>query len=39
VEIGKGIMLCGGSDVTIVGTGSMVGRSLLAAEKLAKGGN
>jgi transketolase len=38
VEIGKGITLREGSDVTIVGTGSMVGRSLLAAEKLAKEG-
>lgn len=38
LEIGKGITLREGSDVTIVGTGSMVGRSLLAAEKLAKAG-
>jgi len=38
VEIGKGIMLRDGSEVTIVGTGSMVGRSLLAAEELAKEG-
>jgi transketolase len=38
VEIGKGITLREGSDVTLVGTGSMVGRSLLAAEKLAKEG-
>ena len=38
VEIGKGGTLREGSDVTIVGTGSMVGRSLLAAEKLAKEG-
>jgi transketolase len=38
VEIGKGITLREGSDVTIVGTGSMVGRSLLAAEDLAKEG-
>jgi transketolase len=38
VEIGKGITLREGSDVTIVGTGSMVGRSLLAAEELAKEG-
>jgi transketolase len=37
-EIGKGITLREGSDVTLVGTGSMVGRSLLAAEKLAKEG-
>jgi transketolase len=38
VEIGKGITLRDGSDVTIVGTGSMVGRSLLAVEELAKEG-
>ncbi len=38
VEIGKGITLREGSDVTVIGTGSMVGRSLLAAEKLAKEG-
>jgi transketolase len=38
VTIGKGITLREGSDVTIVGTGSMVGRSLLAAERLALGG-
>lgn len=38
VEMGKGITLREGSDLTIIGTGSMVGRSLLAAEKLAKGG-
>ena len=38
VEIGKGITLREGSDVTIIGTGSMVGRSLLAAERLAKEG-
>jgi len=38
LEIGKGITLRGGSDVTIIGTGSMVGRSLLAAEKLAEEG-
>jgi transketolase len=38
VEIGKGITLREGSDITIVGTGSMVGRSLLAAEKMAKEG-
>jgi len=38
VKIGKGITLCEGSDVTIIGTGSMVGRSLLAAEELAKEG-
>ncbi len=38
VEIGKGITLREGGDVTIIATGSMVGRSLLAAEKLAKEG-
>ena len=38
VEIGRGIILREGGDVTIVGTGSMVGRSLLAAEELAKQG-
>jgi transketolase len=38
VEIGKGIELHQGNDVTIVSTGSMVGRSLLAADELAKKG-
>jgi transketolase len=38
VEIGRGIELRQGNDVTIVSTGSMVGRSLLAAEELAKAG-
>ena len=38
IEIGKGIELRQGNDVTIVSTGSMVGRSLLAAEELAKRG-
>ncbi|MFB0535622.1 MAG: transketolase family protein [Anaerolineae bacterium] len=38
VEMGKGITLREGSDLTIIGTGSMVGRSLLAAEKLAAEG-
>ena len=38
VEVGKGIMLREGSDLAIIGTGSMVGRSLLAAEELAKEG-
>jgi transketolase len=33
-----GVTLREGGDVTIVGTGSMVGRSLLAAEKLASEG-
>jgi transketolase len=38
VEIGKGITLRQGRDVTIVATGAMVGRSLLAAGKLAERG-
>lgn len=38
LRIGKGLTLRGGSDVTLVGAGSMVGRSLLAAEELAKQG-
>ena len=38
VEIGKGIELRQGNDVTIVSTGSMVGRSLLAAAELTKNG-
>jgi transketolase len=38
VEIGKGLTLRDGNDLTIVATGAMVGRSLLAAEELAKGG-
>jgi transketolase len=38
VEIGPGITLRQGSDVTIVATGSMVGRSLLAATELAEEG-
>lgn len=38
VEIGKGISLRQGGDVTIVATGAMVGRSLLAAGKLAEKG-
>ena len=35
LQIGKGITLRGGSDVTIAATGAMVGRTLLAAEQLA----
>jgi transketolase len=35
LEIGKGIRLRDGSDVTLVAAGSMVGRSLRAAEQLA----
>ncbi len=38
VIIGKGISLRQGGDVTIVATGAMVGRSLLAAGKLAEKG-
>jgi transketolase len=38
LEIGKGLTLRRGRDVTIVCTGSMVGRSLLAAGKLAEAG-
>ena len=38
VRIGKGINLREGGDLTIVATGSMVGRSLLAAGKLARKG-
>jgi transketolase len=34
-EIGKGITLREGGDVTLIATGSMVGRSLRAADKLA----
>jgi transketolase len=35
LEMGRGIALREGNDVAIVSTGSMVGRSLLAAEELA----
>jgi transketolase len=38
IEAGKGITLRRGDDVALVCTGSMVGRSLLAAEELAKEG-
>ena len=37
-EIGKGVQLREGKDVTIVGTGLMVGESLEAAELLANEG-
>lgn len=37
-EIGKGVLLREGADVTIVGTGLMVGESLKAAEQLADEG-
>ena len=37
-EIGKGITLRQGGDVTLIATGSMVGRSLRAADKLAEEG-
>ena len=38
VEIGKGITLREGSDLTIVGTGAMAGRSLVAADRLTEEG-
>ncbi len=38
VAIGKGLTLRNGTDVTLVSTGSMVGRALLAAEHLAREG-
>ncbi len=38
LTLGRGITLCEGKDVTLVATGGMVGRSLLAAEQLAKQG-
>jgi len=38
LEIGRGLTLREGRDVTIVATGTMVGRSLLAADELAKAG-
>jgi transketolase len=38
VEIGKGLTLREGNDVTIASAGSMVGRSLVAADKLAEKG-
>jgi len=37
-EIGKGVTLREGGDVTLIATGSMVGRSLIAADKLAEEG-
>ena len=37
-EVGKGVLLKGGTDVTIVATGLCVGASLEAAEKLAADG-
>jgi transketolase len=36
LELGKGLPLRDGDDLTIVATGSMVGRSLLAADQLAQ---
>lgn len=38
VEIGQGMTLRTGNDLTIIAAGSMVGRSMLAAEKLAEQG-
>ena len=37
-EVGKGVVMKDGSDVTIVGTGYMVTKALLAADELAKEG-
>ncbi len=37
-EIGKGVVVRPGSDATLVGTGSMVARCLLAADELARQG-
>jgi transketolase len=38
VKVGKGLVLRDGDDVTLVATGSMVGRCKLAAEELAREG-
>jgi transketolase len=38
LELGKGLTLRDGDDLTIVATGSMVGRSLLAADQLIQEG-
>jgi len=38
IEIGKGVQLRGGYDVTIAATGLMVGEALIAAEELANEG-
>jgi len=38
IEIGKGVQLRAGSDVTIAATGLMVGEALIAAEQLANEG-
>ncbi|MCP4537151.1 MAG: transketolase family protein [Chloroflexi bacterium] len=38
LELGKGLTLRDGTDLTIIATGSMVGRSLLAADQLAREG-
>ena len=38
LEIGKGITLRQGNDVTLMATGAMVGRTLLAAKELAAEG-
>jgi transketolase len=38
LEIGKGLIKKNGNDLTIIATGSMVGRSMIAAEKLAAEG-
>jgi transketolase len=38
VQIGKGVVLCDGSDVTIVGTGVLLSRCIEAVDVLAKEG-
>jgi transketolase len=38
IEIGKGVQLRGGNDVTIAATGLMVGEALIAAEQLVNEG-
>jgi transketolase len=38
LQLGRGLTLREGHDVTLVATGTMVGRSLLAADELAKAG-
>ena len=38
IEVGKGVQLRAGSDVTIAATGLMVGEALIAAEELANEG-
>jgi len=38
LEVGRGLVLKTGGDVTLIGTGTMVGRCLRAAEELAREG-